>query len=59
MSALYRLFLRTQATKGRIIALLALGAVAVVVRAAGRIYRNSVLRTGARIPLREAWGRRA
>lgn len=30
MSALYRLFLKTQATKGRIIALLALGAVAVV-----------------------------
>jgi ABC-2 type transport system permease protein len=30
MTALYRLFLRTQATKGRIIALLALGAVAVV-----------------------------
>jgi ABC-2 type transport system permease protein len=40
-------------------ALLALGAVAVVVRAAGRIYRNSVLRTGARVPLREAWGARA
>jgi ABC-2 type transport system permease protein len=39
-------------------ALLALGAVAVVVRAAGRIYRNSVLRTGARVPLREAWGHR-
>ena len=36
-----------------------LGLLAVVVRAAGRIYRNSVLRTGARVPLREAWGRRA
>lgn len=35
-------------------ALLTLGAVVVVVRVAGRVYRNSVLRTGARVSLREA-----
>ena len=37
-------------------ALLALLATVVVVRVAGRIYRNSVLRTGARVSLREALG---
>jgi ABC-2 type transport system permease protein len=35
-------------------ALLAVLAIAVVVRVAGRVYRNSVLRTGARVSLREA-----
>ena len=35
-------------------ALLAVIAIVVVVRLAGRIYRNSVLRTGARVSLREA-----
>jgi ABC-2 type transport system permease protein len=35
-------------------AVLALVAIAVVVRLAGRVYRNSVLRTGARVGLREA-----
>lgn len=37
-------------------ALLALVAIGGVVRLAGRIYRNSVLRTGARVSLREALG---
>jgi ABC-2 type transport system permease protein len=35
-------------------ALLAAAAIVVVVRVAGRVYRNSVLRTGARVSLREA-----
>ena len=35
-------------------ALLALAAIVVVVRLAGRVYRNSILRTGARVKLREA-----
>ncbi|MCH6167923.1 ABC transporter permease [Pseudonocardia alaniniphila] len=35
-------------------ALIALAAIVVVVRLAGRVYRNSVLRTGARVSLREA-----
>jgi ABC-2 type transport system permease protein len=35
-------------------AALAVAAIAVVVRIAGRVYRNSVLRTGARVSLREA-----
>jgi ABC-2 type transport system permease protein len=35
-------------------ATLAVAAIAVVVRIAGRVYRNSVLRTGARVSLREA-----
>jgi ABC-2 type transport system permease protein len=35
-------------------AALAAAAIVVVVRAAGRVYRNSVLRTGARVSLREA-----
>ncbi|MGI5127147.1 ABC transporter permease [Pseudonocardia sp. CA-107938] len=35
-------------------ALIAALAIAVVVRVAGRVYRNSVLRTGARVSLREA-----
>jgi ABC-2 type transport system permease protein len=35
-------------------ALLAVAAIAVVVRLAGRVYQNSVLRTGARVSLREA-----
>jgi ABC-2 type transport system permease protein len=35
-------------------ALIALVAIVVVVRLAGRVYRNSVLRTGARVSLREA-----
>jgi ABC-2 type transport system permease protein len=35
-------------------AALAVAAIAVVVRVAGRVYRNSVLRTGARVSLREA-----
>lgn len=38
-------------------ALIALAAVAVVVRLAGRVYENSILRTGARVGLREALGR--
>ncbi len=42
-----------------IAALLALVAIVVVVRLAGRVYRNSVLRTGARVSLREALGRAA
>lgn len=33
---------------------LAAAAIVVVVRVAGRVYRNSVLRTGARVSLREA-----
>ena len=37
------------------IALVTIGA---VVRLAGRIYENSVLRTGSRVPLREALGRK-
>jgi ABC-2 type transport system permease protein len=35
-------------------AVLAVAAIVVVVRIAGRVYRNSVLRTGARVSLREA-----
>ncbi|WP_214401170.1 ABC transporter permease [Pseudonocardia lacus] len=35
-------------------ALIAVAAIAVVVRVAARIYRNSILRTGARVSLREA-----
>ncbi|MDN5858907.1 MAG: ABC transporter permease [Pseudonocardia sp.] len=35
-------------------ALLAIAAIVVVVRIAGRIYRNSILRTGARVTLKEA-----
>jgi ABC-2 type transport system permease protein len=35
-------------------AVIALAAIVVVVRLAGRVYRNSVLRTGARVSLREA-----
>jgi ABC-2 type transport system permease protein len=35
-------------------AVLALAAIVVVVRVAGRVYRNSVLRTGARVSLRDA-----
>ena len=35
-------------------ALLAVAAIVVVVRMAGRVYQNSVLRTGARVSLREA-----
>lgn len=35
-------------------ALLALAAIVVVVRLAGRVYRNSILRTGSRVKLREA-----
>jgi ABC-2 type transport system permease protein len=35
-------------------ALLTVGAIAVVVRVAGRVYQNSILRTGARVSLREA-----
>jgi ABC-2 type transport system permease protein len=38
-------------------ALIALVAVAIVVRLAGRVYENSILRTGARVGLREALGR--
>ncbi|MBW0115992.1 ABC transporter permease [Pseudonocardia abyssalis] len=38
-------------------ALIALVAVVVVVRVAGRVYENSILRTGARVSLREALGR--
>lgn len=37
-------------------ALIAIVAIVVVVRVAGRVYENSVLRTGARVPLREAFG---
>lgn len=40
-------------------ALIALVAVVVVVRLAGRVYENSILRTGARVGLREALGRPA
>lgn len=40
-------------------ALIALAAVVVVVRLAGRVYENSILRTGARVGLREALGRPA
>lgn len=40
-------------------ALIALAAVVVVVRIAGRVYENSILRTGARVSLREALGRQA
>lgn len=35
-------------------ALLTMGAIALVVRVAGRVYENSILRTGARVRLREA-----
>lgn len=35
-------------------ALIAVAAIAIVVRVAGRVYRNSILRTGARVSLREA-----
>ena len=35
-------------------ALITLAAIAVVVRVAGRVYRNSILRTGSRVSLREA-----
>lgn len=35
-------------------ALLAVAAIVVVVRVAGRVYRNSILRTGARVSLKEA-----
>ncbi len=35
-------------------ALITLAAIAVVVRLAGRVYRNSILRTGSRVSLREA-----
>ena len=35
-------------------ALLTLVAIVVVVRLAGRVYRNSILRTGSRVSLREA-----
>ena len=35
-------------------ALIALVAIVVVVRVAGRVYSNSILRTGARVSLREA-----
>jgi len=38
-------------------ALIALVAVVIVVRLAGRVYANSILRTGARVGLREALGR--
>lgn len=40
-------------------ALIALVAVVIVVRLAGRVYANSILRTGARVGLREALGRPA
>ncbi|GAA3219845.1 ABC transporter permease [Pseudonocardia petroleophila] len=40
-------------------ALIALVAVVGVVRVAGRVYQNSILRTGARVTLREALGRPA
>lgn len=40
-------------------ALIALVAVVIVVRLAGRVYENSILRTGARVGLREALGRPA
>lgn len=39
-------------------ALIALAAIVLVVRLAGRVYSNSILRTGARVTLREALGRR-
>jgi ABC-2 type transport system permease protein len=35
-------------------ALITIGAIVIVVRVAGRVYRNSILRTGARVRLREA-----
>ena len=35
-------------------ALIAIVAIAIVVRVAARIYQNSILRTGARVSLREA-----
>jgi ABC-2 type transport system permease protein len=38
-------------------ALIAVAAIVLVVRVAGRVYRNSILRTGARVGLREALGR--
>jgi ABC-2 type transport system permease protein len=40
-------------------AVLALIAIVVVVRLAGRVYQNSVLRTGARVSLREALSNRS
>ncbi len=42
-----------------IAALIELAAIVVVVRVAGRVYRNSILRTGARVGLREALRSRA